>query len=176
MARRSSSGVSYTTRFGGRPTWPTKASAAPRPVRRRSRAWVSATTRLVVTTRAPRWMCSRSAPATEPWAGSRRSAIVYHAPVSTKISAGTAAGRPATSVPSPARFLAVGEETVVVASYVVRGTTGLRSVRQADDLQRWMSVRVRCLALEGVEIYLHRLADPSLCAHDRRSCDHEYWS
>ncbi len=91
----------------------------------------------------------------------------------------------------------------MVASYVVRGTTGLRSVRQADDLQCWMSVRVRCLALEGlegatqdvglrsaevlrqtlealtldgVEIYLHRLADPSLCAHDRRSCDHEYWS
>jgi len=98
-------------------------------------------------------------------------------------------------------LLTVGEEPVVLARYVVGGPASPLSVREPDDLQRRMGVRVGRLALEHleapaehvglrgaellrqaletlpldcVEVDLHRLADPSLGgAHDINSCHHD---
>src|ERR1041385_388413 len=140
--------------FGGRRSVRTTWRAAARCTRRRTSAWVSASTRFVVTTRAPARTRLRSASARGKWAGWRGSTSGYHALVSTNSSAGTAApGRLSIgSFLSPllrakAR-LGLGKESVVVPRGVVRQRRPGGARAKADDLERRVLVGVQHLPLE----------------------------
>src|SRR5687768_4419754 len=155
-AARSRSRVLRTTTFGGSSTVRTNASAGDRPTRRRSSAWVSATTKLVVTRRRCVPMAARSAAASRAWSGCAETMSGYHALVSTKNSAGTplrggslgAATRTARCWPSPGCLLGVGEHRVVIACGVRCVHPGRLGVGNPDEPERGMCGRGQQLSFE----------------------------
>src|SRR5438477_1409834 len=151
MALASRSGVLATTTFGGRRSVRTTWRAAARCTRRMTRAWLSASTRFVVTTRAPARTRPRSVSARGRWSGWRGSTSGYQALVSTNSSAATAAPRLLSTgslrgwrLRDEAR-LGLGEESVVLPRGIVgqRRRGGARG--EADDLERRMLVGVQHL-------------------------------